>query len=179
MQVSGQFYFAPKQQTVHDIPGRNIATFSHERFNSTHKIHSLSFGTPYPGASNPLDGVFRVLPKDERGMHQYYLKVVPTEYHKANDPNPVETNQYSVTDHFRHLSAKSQRTLPGVYFFYQPSPIRVIIEEKYRSFGHFLTSVCAIIGGVFTVMGMIDQLVYSVISWWEMRKQKGTIGLIA
>ena len=29
-----------------------------------------------------------------------------------------------------------------------------------RSFAHFLTGICAIIGGVFTVAGMIDSMVY-------------------
>ena len=29
-----------------------------------------------------------------------------------------------------------------------------------RSFAHFMTGICAIIGGVFTVAGMIDSMVY-------------------
>ena len=29
-----------------------------------------------------------------------------------------------------------------------------------RSFAHFVTGICAIIGGVFTVAGMIDSMVY-------------------
>jgi hypothetical protein len=33
------------------------------------------------------------------------------------------------------------------------------VEER-KSFTHFLTGVCAIIGGVFTVAGIIDALVY-------------------
>jgi len=32
--------------------------------------------------------------------------------------------------------------------------------EKRRSFSHFLTGVCAIIGGVFTVAGIIDSFIY-------------------
>ena len=30
----------------------------------------------------------------------------------------------------------------------------------FRSLGHFLTGVCAIIGGVFTVAGLIDSVIY-------------------
>jgi hypothetical protein len=43
---------------------------------------------------------------------------------------------------------------------YDLSPIMVKFTEKQRSFAHFLTSVCAIVGGVFTVAGIIDSLVY-------------------
>ncbi len=48
----------------------------------------------------------------------------------------------------------------GVFFMYDLSPIMVKFTEKQRSFAHFLTSVCAIVGGVFTVAGIIDSLVY-------------------
>ena len=37
------------------------------------------------------------------------------------------------------------------------SPIRVRIEEESQSFTTFLTSLCAIVGGVFTVMSLLDQ----------------------
>jgi hypothetical protein len=39
----------------------------------------------------------------------------------------------------------------GVHFFYDFYPIAVEYSEKKASFFQFLTSVCAIIGGVFTV----------------------------
>ena len=78
------------------------------------------------------------------------MQVVPTDYNYANG-RKLLTNQFSVTDHMRKLDSRSGRGLPGVFFFYDISPIRVRIEEKRRSFLSFLTSVCAIIGGVFTV----------------------------
>ena len=40
----------------------------------------------------------------------------------------------------------------------------VNIVETNRSFSHFLTAVCAIVGGVFTVMGVIDSFTYEVTS---------------
>jgi len=43
---------------------------------------------------------------------------------------------------------------------YELSPIMVKFTEERKSFTHFLTGVCAIIGGVFTVAGIIDALVY-------------------
>ena len=39
--------------------------------------------------------------------------------------------------------------------------MRVRIVERRNSFLHFLTRVCAIMGGVFTIMGAVDKLVTS------------------
>lgn len=39
-------------------------------------------------------------------------------------------------------------------------PLQVQYREEYKSFTHFLTSVCAIVGGVFTVSGLIDSFIY-------------------
>lgn len=37
----------------------------------------------------------------------------------------------------------------------------VVHREERQSFAHFLTSLCAIVGGVLTVAGIIDSLVYA------------------
>jgi hypothetical protein len=60
-----------------------------------------------------------------------------------------------------HLAPGSGRGLPGVYFYYEVSPIQAIIYEKrsiHKSFLRFLTSACAIIGGAYTLMGLVDML---------------------
>ena len=49
---------------------------------------------------------------------------------------------------------------PGVFFIYDLSPMLVRLTEYRRSFAHFLTNVCAIVGGVFTVAGMLDGMLY-------------------
>ena len=38
--------------------------------------------------------------------------------------------------------------------------LQVVFKEKRQSFTHFLTNVCAIVGGVFTVSGLIDAFIY-------------------
>ena len=52
--------------------------------------------------------------------------------------------------------------LPGVFFFYEISPLHVEIVEGYRKgYIAFFTSVCAIVGGVVTTMGLLDQMLHS------------------
>lgn len=92
-------------------------------------------------------------------MFQYYVKVVPTTYVKVNGKE-LRTNQYSVTKH-RKLPNMGEQALPGVFIIYELSPMMVKHTEKSRSFMHFMTSVCAIVGGVFTVAGLVDSAIYN------------------
>ncbi len=91
-------------------------------------------------------------------------QVVPTTFTDLKN-RTLATNQFSVTENFRDGGSGGPggpggKTLPGAFFFYDLSPIKVQIREQASSFLHFLTSVCAIVGGVFTVSGIVDGLVY-------------------
>ena len=169
-QSSGHFHIAPHKGIHKD--SFNLAagffnlleliSFTFDQFNITHTINSLTFGDQFPGISSPLDGQTRRL-EDTHGMYQYYVKIVPTRYRYSNG-REVESNQYSVTEHLRHLSPGSGRGLPGVYFYYELSPLHAVFEEKRRGFLPFLTSVCAIVGGAYTIMGVVDTLVSRITS---------------
>ncbi|KAI8776979.1 endoplasmic reticulum-Golgi intermediate compartment protein 3 [Biomphalaria glabrata] len=93
-------------------------------------------------------------------MFQYFIKIVPTTYTNVNRET-LYTNQYSVTKHSKTTnSILGDSGLPGVFFSYELSPLMVKYTEKKRSFLHFLTEVCAIIGGIFTVASLIDSFIY-------------------
>jgi hypothetical protein len=40
--------------------------------------------------------------------------------------------------------------------------LQIVVKEDQRQWYHFLTTLCAIIGGVFTVAGILDSMFYSV-----------------
>eukprot|EP00743_Colponemidia_sp_Colp-15_P007181 GILK01007755.1.p1 GENE.GILK01007755.1~~GILK01007755.1.p1 ORF type:complete len:396 (+),score=64.06 GILK01007755.1:57-1244(+) len=134
-----------------------------ETFNASHVIHRLSFGEDFPGIRNPLDGTAKYLGQGT-GVYQYFIKLVPTEYTNSRGKTTM-TNQFSVTEQFRKIDFKSgmvdaAHALPGVFFIYDLSPFLVQVSERVIPFTHFLTSVCAIVGGVFTVAGIIDAVLY-------------------
>ncbi|CAL6337058.1 unnamed protein product [Bathycoccus prasinos] len=144
--VQGNFHIAPGksfqqgEQHVHDL-----SPFPDGKFNFSHEVRHLSFGEGYPGKVDPLDGTKRTLKLPaETGV-----------YH---------TNQYSVVDHFKPVDAASiqggSSDLPGVFFFYDLSPIKVDIAEYRTSVWKFLAEVCASVGGVFAVSGIVDKVVY-------------------
>ncbi|KAB2613410.1 endoplasmic reticulum-Golgi intermediate compartment protein 3-like [Pyrus ussuriensis x Pyrus communis] len=125
--------------------------------NVSHIIHDLSFGPKYPGIHNPLDGTDRIL-HDTSGTFKYYIKIVPTEY-KYISKEVLSTNQFSVTEYFSPMK-QFDRSWPAVYFLYDLSPITVTIKEERRSFLHFITRLCAVLGGTFALTGMLDRWMY-------------------
>lgn len=160
--VAGNFHFAPgKSFVAHHVHIHDLGSLGGKQFNLTHKINHLSFGDAYPGILNPLDSTYSA---DQRGstMTQYYVKIVPTSYHYLATPDsPVYTNQYSVTKHEKQISLLAGDSgLPGVFMMYEFSPMMVKVSERSKSFLHFLTSLCAIVGGVFTVAGLLDAFLY-------------------
>lgn len=128
--MAGQFHLAPGRsfqqgaQHIHDM-----SPFKDRTFQMSHTIHSLSFGVPYPGMTNPLDGVTMeqrgyTNPLGKHGAYQYYLKVVPTTFTDTRNRS-VATNQYSVTDHFKVIESMTNVNFPGLFFYYDLSPIKV------------------------------------------------------
>lgn len=47
----------------------------------------------------------------------------------------------------------------AVYFLYDLSPITVTIKEERRSFLHFITRLCAVLGGTFALTGLSQPLI--------------------
>jgi hypothetical protein len=159
--VAGNFHFAPGKsfdQSFNFL--QDLLNIQPETYNISHKITKLSFGKEFPGVVNPLDGVEWIQDHSNglTGMYQYFVKVVPTIYTDIRG-RKIHSNQFSVTEHFREPIGYP-RPPPGVYFIYEFSPIKVDFTEENTSLLHFLTNICAIVGGIFTVAGIIDSFVY-------------------
>ncbi|CAE7143109.1 unnamed protein product [Rhizoctonia solani] len=117
--------------------------------------------------------------KASNWMFQYYMKVVSTEY-RHTDSDVVRAYQYSVTSHERdirpfheydpHRNADGIRMahgfegLPGAFFHFEVSPMLVVHKESQKSFAHFATSLCAIIGGVLTIASIVDSVAFAAVN---------------
>ncbi|XP_055346178.1 endoplasmic reticulum-Golgi intermediate compartment protein 3-like [Paramacrobiotus metropolitanus] len=138
----------------------NLIPFEAKDVNTTHLVHHYSYGVPYPGRIDPMDNMMAVAGEGAM-MFSYYTKIVPTMYASVHNFT-TRTFQYSLTTHKKSLarSGTLEKGLPGLFVYYELSPIMVKMEEEYRSTMHFLTSVCAIVGGLFTVAGIVDGMIY-------------------
>ncbi|VDL18420.1 unnamed protein product [Hymenolepis diminuta] len=158
--VAGSFHIAPgKSFGEGHVHVHDLMAFAGKQFKLDHQIQRLSFGDTYPGQINPLDNSNMSEPS-ESPMISYFLKLVPTIYSDLLD-TPLVTNQYSATWQIKStpLTGGSDG-IPGVFFNYQISPLLVKLTKERRSFLNFLTNTCAIVGGVYTVAGLLDAFVY-------------------
>jgi hypothetical protein len=103
------------------------------------------------------------LPCPADSSYDYYVQLVPTRVTTASG-TVLYTMQYSATD-FEHSASKQGTSTgggvqPGVAIKYDFSPIQVNVREKRRTFLQFVTSVCAILGGVFALSGVVNNIFY-------------------
>lgn len=131
-------------------------------FNSSHKIHRISFGDLIPGLASPLDDTQKIVKKGSYMFH-YYVKLVPTVF-TDRWGDEVYANQYSVTDSARNVQVRRHELsgIPGVFFVYDFSPFLMTKTEKVKPWSYIFTSICALIGGVFSMATMVELVLSSV-----------------
>lgn len=89
----------------------------------------------------------------------YTLRIVPTVVDRL-DGKRVTTYQYTFA-HKDFLQYHHGRKMSSASWFrYEISPLTVKYTEKKQPFYKFITTICAIIGGTFTVAGIIDSMVF-------------------
>ena len=52
--------------------------------------------------------------------------------------------------------------LPGIFFVYDMSPFMVEVHRSHMPLLHFITKLLAIIGGIFTLLGVADSTIYKI-----------------
>ncbi|XP_019194608.1 PREDICTED: protein disulfide isomerase-like 5-4 [Ipomoea nil] len=149
---SGAHSFDASQMNMSHV----ISRFSFGKMISPREMSDLKRLLPYLGQGyDKLSGkTYITNPKDssENVTIEHYIQVVKTE---------VMTRSYKLVEEYEytaHSSLVHNFDLPVAKFHIVPSAMQVIINENAKSFSHFLTNVCAIIGGVFTVAGILDSI---------------------
>lgn len=160
--VAGNVHVALGKSTVRN--GRHVHEFNvkdvADGFNTSHIIHRLQFGDNFGGlVESPLEGVSKIV-NEGAYMFHYYIKLVPTMYidEKDEEGTKIYSHQYSVTESNKNVLMTDQQLggLPGVFLVYEFTPFLVQKRKKYVPFSHFITSLCAIIGGMYTISAIID-----------------------
>lgn len=143
--------------------------------NLSHVVNHLSFGAPLATnikkkilkysqfqSSHPLDG--GVFMSDYfHQAHHHYSKVVSTHFEvggmmtKAREIVGYQMLAQSQVMHYNEMD------VPEAKFSYDLSPMAVVVSSKGRRWYDFITSVCAIIGGTFTVVGLLDAILYKMV----------------
>jgi protein disulfide-isomerase-like protein len=144
--------------------------------NLTHIVHHLSFGEPLDTESRksrrilkqvpashqqfaPMDGQL-YLTTDYHQAYHHYIKVVSTHLNMGSSKaNSMVTYQFLEQSQVVHYQVDH---VPEARFSYDLSPMSVVVQKESRKWYDYLTSLCAIIGGTFTTLGLIDATLYRV-----------------
>lgn len=66
--------------------------------------------------------------------------------------------------------------LPAVYFRFDMSPVTVRYWQYKQNIWHFLIQICAIVGGIFSVTGIIDALIHKSVAMLIIKSNMGKLG---
>eukprot|EP00916_Digyalum_oweni_P004908 GHVL01008805.1.p3 GENE.GHVL01008805.1~~GHVL01008805.1.p3 ORF type:complete len:163 (-),score=18.81 GHVL01008805.1:469-957(-) len=151
----------------------------------SHTIHHLSFGDAKDvqdvqnyfenhGMIHPLDGIVKTIPDtgddEDPIIFEYYLKIVPSIFRKLS----------SVEHRVHQFTASSNRIrnpqMPSIYFRFDILPVTVLFAETKNSLLSFVIDICAILGGVFTMAGILDALVYRGVNEIMKKFEMGKLG---
>ncbi|KAK7110018.1 endoplasmic reticulum-Golgi intermediate compartment protein 1-like [Littorina saxatilis] len=155
---------------INKVPGNfHVSTHSSrvqpDNPDMSHIVHKVRFGMELAegkdvkGSFNPLENVDKSN-SDPIATHDYIIRVVPTVYEDIHG-NIRFPFQYTYSSRDMIQYHHGGRALPAIWFRYELSPITVRYKERRKPFYTFLTTICAIIGGTFTVAGILDSLVFS------------------
>ncbi len=99
------------------------------------------------------------VPEDD-AMDDYY-----NFYYERQEPDQIagaKVGGNTGTSHHQHEHHRQQQAiLPGIFFIYQIYPFVVEISKDEVPLTHLFIRILSTVGGVFTIMGMIDTLLSS------------------
>jgi hypothetical protein len=145
--------------------------------NLSHVVNHLSFGEPIDENNFRSKRILKQVPAEHRQFrpmddhayvskeyHQafhHYIKVVSTHLNMGNSAaNTMMAYQFLEQSQIVYYDDSN---VPEARFSYDLSPMSVVVEKKGRKWYDYLTSLCAIIGGTFTTLGLIDATLYKVL----------------
>jgi protein disulfide-isomerase-like protein len=144
--------------------------------NLSHTVNHLSFGEPIQAASRKTKRILKQAPNEHQQFspmdgesfmtfdyHQafhHYIKVVSTHLNMGtSEANSMVTYQFLEQSQIVYYDVQN---VPEARFSYDLSPMSVVVQKEGRKWYDYLTSLCAIIGGTFTTLGLIDATLYKV-----------------
>eukprot|EP00736_Rhodelphis_marinus_P007490 Rmarinus@m.8495 len=150
---------------VHFSAHASGASINPSLMDVSHYVHHFSFGKPLAdedlgklndmtkSSMHRMDGQAYTSTKTNI-THDHFLKVLTTTFEFGS--RSIDTYEFTVNSH--HYADHDD--MPVARFNYDLSPVQVVVREEKKSFSHFLTAACAIIGGIFTVAGIVDALIH-------------------
>ncbi|TMW58524.1 hypothetical protein Poli38472_010083 [Pythium oligandrum] len=177
--------------SVSRVPGKLVFTarstehsFDLTGINATHHVNHFSFGQ-MKRMEHLVDDARKLIPSNRYPLDhtKYYADNVNiTIEHFLNvvgfDHEDRRTSFFEPVQRIYEFSASSNqynasKSLPAAAFTFDISPLVIQVVREYVPFYRFLTSLCAVVGGVFTVLGLVDSGVFHAMNSIKKKQQLG------
>ena len=166
MRVPGNFHIS--SHAYGDVIKEMLMTYKDLEFDMSHTVNHISFGneneltnveSEFKGVGNlyPLDMVYTKDNKDNM-LFEYYLNIVPTIYGDVNGKE-IKVHQFT----YNKSKSQSGLLIPTIYFRYDISPILVKYTQDKPNAFNVVVNVCAVLGGLITISGMLHSLILKLI----------------
>lgn len=163
--------------TLHFLAKSPSHSFDHQDMNMSHVVHYLYAGNkPSPRRRKVLEQLHPLGLKDDWAdklagqdftarnaltTFEHYLQIVLTTVEPKKRLPDGNIDAYEYTVHSHMYNTDRELFIPTAKFSYDMSPIQIVVTQTAKAFYHFITTTCAIIGGVFTVAGILDGLLHA------------------
>lgn len=132
------------------------------RYRPDFRIHYFSAGNAYRDwgvpqirrqTLEPMSGFRSAYGLKEPYFFQFFLQLIQT---TVDRPGKDDRFGYQYTAFYSMLRYNGQGRAPGLYFSYKPSPFSMDCAVQYDTISHFAVNLCAVVGGVYTVAGIVE-----------------------
>lgn len=156
---------------INRVPGNfHISTHSAEDqpdvIDMTHRINELHFGnvtTHVLGLTGSFTSLKNISHDESQphNTHEYFLKIVPSHVEDGGGNKIHQAYQYTYAHRQVYQMGHGNPNIPVIIFRHDLNPISVRYILRRKPLYSFLTTICAIIGGTFTVAGIFDSMIFS------------------
>jgi hypothetical protein len=140
-------------------------TYYRNSVNLSHWIETLRWGPSFKGLINPLDNSQYAQRGEGFYFFHYKLNLVPT-IGWDDRGKPVHSHQYSAAFSEKAITKTVSKRFPAIAFEFDTAPIVVKYVSKSGSILKWATGLLAIVGGGFTIGGLIDSF------WFRINRKK-------
>ena len=95
----------------------------------------------------------------EHYNHYKFVSVVPHQFVDTSTADQVDFRSYSYALSLNKKPAEHNPELNMVMFIFEFSPVSMSITKSKALFSRFIIGVCAIVGGVFVVFGLLNSTI--------------------
>ncbi|CAI5747069.1 unnamed protein product [Peronospora destructor] len=144
-------------------------SFNSQAIDISHIVNHFSFGQHHRTATLSIKKIYTI--ESENITVQHFLNVVGFD----NPGRSRKTHLLQRSYEFSATTTQYNDKQPSALFAFDISPLVVQVTADNIPFYHFITHLCAVIGGVFTILGLVDSGVFHAMNSVKKKQQIGKL----